>query len=276
MTDTHDTMAAGSDVRGVIVDLDGTVYRGDTLVPGAAEAIRALRNRRVSVCFCSNDPTKTPAEYVERLAGMGIDADASLILPASTVTRDYLRENHAAESTYLVGSASLGSYLRESGQRLVDDPRDASVFVSSWDEAFDYDTLNDALAGVDDGTTFLGTDPDRTVPTGDGLMPGSGAITGSIARTVGREPDHVLGKPSPEAAEAALDRLGVPAEDCLVVGDRLDTDLAMGARFGMGTALVLTGVARRSDVPDSDVDPDFVLDSLADLPSTLTRGSAHS
>jgi len=270
MTDTDDTMAARSEVRGVVVDLDGTVYRGDTLVRGAAEAVRTLRDRGVRVCFCSNNPTKTPAEYVARLAGMGIGADESLILPASTVTRDYLRENHADESTYLVGSGSLGSHLRESGQRLVDDPRDASVFVSSWDEAFDYDTLNDALAGIDDETTFLGTDPDRTVPTGDGLMPGSGAITGSIARTVGREPDHVLGKPSPEAAEAALDRLGVPAENCLVVGDRLDTDLAMGERFGMETALVLTGVARSGDVPDSDVDPDLVLDSLADLPSTLT------
>ncbi|WP_459194128.1 HAD-IIA family hydrolase [Halosimplex sp. J119] len=258
-----------SEVRGVIVDLDGTVYRGEGVLPGAADALAELRSRGIRLCFCSNNPTKTPAEYVERLAGMGIEADESEILPASTVTRDFLRDHYPDEPTYLVGSASLAAYLRESGQRLVDDPREASVFVSSWDETFDYAAMTDALAGIDAETTFVGTDPDRTIPTADGFVPGSGAITGAIARTVGREPDRVLGKPSPEAAEDALDRLGVPPEECLVVGDRLNTDLAMGANQGMATALVLTGVSDRADAAGSEVDPDYVLDSLADLPAVL-------
>jgi HAD superfamily hydrolase (TIGR01450 family) len=256
-------------VRGVVVDLDGTVYRGEGAIPGAADALARLRERGIAVCFCSNNPTKTPAEYVERLAGMGIEADESEILPASTVTRDYLREHHPDDPTYLLGSDSLAAYLRESGQRLVDDPRDATVFVSSWDERFDYGDMQDALAAIDGETVFLGTDPDRTVPTDEGLMPGSGAVTGAVARTVGREPDRVLGKPSPEAAEDALARLGVPAEQCLVVGDRLNTDLAMGANTGMTTALVLTGVSDRDDTAASEVDPDYVLDSLADLPSVI-------
>ncbi|WP_415381976.1 HAD-IIA family hydrolase [Halosimplex sp. TS25] len=269
MTDTAEPTRDLSEVRGVIVDLDGTVYRGEGVLPGAADAIAELRSRGIRVCFCSNNPTKTPAEYVDRLAGMGIEADESMILPASTVTRDFLRDHNADDPTYLVGSASLADYLRESGQHLVEDPAEASVFVSSWDETFDYAAMTDALAGIDDGTTFLGTDPDRTIPTADGFVPGSGAITGAIARTVGREPDRVLGKPSPEATADALDRLGVPAENCLVVGDRLDTDLAMGARNGMATALVLTGVSDRADAAESEVDPDFVLDSLADLPSVI-------
>jgi 4-nitrophenyl phosphatase len=256
-------------IEGVVLDLDGTVYRGEGALPGAAEAVAALRDEGVAVCFCSNNPTKTPAEYVHRLGGMGIEADESEILPASTVTRDYLRDRNPNDPTYLLGSDSLGEYLRESGQRLVDDPREADVFVASWDDRFDYGHMREALVGIDEQTVFLGTDPDRTIPTAEGLVPGSGAIIGAVARTVGREPERVLGKPSPEAAEDALGRLGVPAEDCLVVGDRLDTDLRMGADHGMSTALVLTGVSARADAADSDVDPDAVLDSLAELPTLL-------
>jgi len=256
-------------IRGAIVDLDGCVYRGQSAIPGAPAAIERLRERGVDVLFCSNNPTKTPAEYVERFTGFDIDIDERMVLPASTVTRDYLREHHPDAPTYLVGSDSLREYLADGGQSLVEDPRDATVFVASWDDRFDYDVMHDALAAIDDGTTFLGTDPDRTVPTGDGLMPGSGAITAAIAGTVGREPDRVLGKPADETARAALSRLGVPAEDCIVVGDRLDTDLAMGERNGMTTVLVRSGVSDDGDVATSEVDPDYVLDSLADLPDAL-------
>jgi len=220
-------------IEGLVLDLDGTVYRGDDPLPGAVETIQVLRDRGVGLVFCSNNPTKTPAEYVDHLAGMGIDADESEILPASTVLRDYLRDHHADEPTYLVGAPSLGAYLEGAGQHLVADPTAASVFVASWDRSFDYETMTAALAGIDDETTFLGSDPDRTVPTADSLEPGSGAIINAVAGTVGRDPDRVLGKPSTEAAEAALARLGVPATNCLVVGDRLDTDLAMGATHGM-------------------------------------------
>jgi len=269
MTSASDQTADRPSVRGVIVDLDGTVYRGDGAIPGAVEAIERIREQGIRVCFCSNNPTKSPAEYVDRLAGFGIDASPSMILPASTVTRAYLRTHHPDAPTYLVGSDSFGAYLRAAGQELVEDPQDATVFVSSWDQQFDYETMKAALAGIDDETTFLGSDPDRTVPSETGLEPGSGAITGAIARTVGREPDHVLGKPSTEAADAALERLDVAAEHCLVVGDRLNTDLAMGARHGMQTALVCTGVSARSEVPNSEITPDLVLDSLADLPEQL-------
>lgn len=256
-------------IEGVIVDLDGTVYRGGDLIPGVATAIRTLRDRGIALVFCSNNPTKTPVEYVDHLAGMGIDAAEAEILPASTILRDYLREHHADEATYLVGAPSLAGYLETAGQSLVEDPETATVFVASWDLNFDYGTMQAALDCIGPETTFIGSDPDRTVPTADGFQPGSGAIINAVAGTVGRDPDRVLGKPSTVAAEAALERLGVPAGNCLVVGDRLDTDLAMGQAQGMSTALVTTGVSSRADLADSDVDPDYVLDSLADLPDRL-------
>ena len=262
------TAIEGRDLAGVVLDLDGTVYRAGDPIPGAVDAIARLREAGYSVVFCSNNPTKTPLEYADRLTEMGVDCDPEDVVPASTVTRDYLRRNHAGETTYLVGAPSLERYLEDAGQDLTDSP-EASVFVASWDEKFDYDEMQAALDCIDEDTTFLGTDPDRTVPDEDGFMPGSGAVIAAVAGTVGRDPDRVLGKPSEEAARAVLDRLGLSPEQCLVVGDRLDTDLAMGARQGMATALVATGVTDPAEVSHAAVDPDYVLDSLAELPDRL-------
>jgi len=262
-------------VAGVVVDLDGTVYRAGEPIPGAVEAIERLRELGIAVIFCSNNPTKTPTEYAERLGSMGIECDPEDVVPASTVTRDYLREHHPDDPTYLVGAPSLRTYLEDAGLDIVDTAA-ASVLVASWDETFDYDEMQVALDCIDEDTTFLGTDPDRTVPDDGGLMPGSGAVIAAVAGTVGRDPDRVLGKPSDEAADAVLDRLGLPAERCLVVGDRLDTDLAMGASRGMTTALVGTGVTDVTAISNGTgsgqygaVDPDYVLDSLADLPGRI-------
>ena len=262
------TDSDGCDLAGVVLDLDGTVYRAGEPIPGAVEAIDRLREAGYSVVFCSNTPTKTPAEYADLLSEMGVECGPDDVVPASTVTREYLRRHHPEEPTYLVGAPSLAAYFEAAGQELTDAP-DASVFVASWDERFDYDEMQAALDCIGEDTTFLGTDPDRTVPDEDGFMPGSGAIIAAVAGTVGRDPDRVLGKPSEEAARAVLDRLDLPAERCLVVGDRLDTDLAMGADLGMATALVATGVTDPAEVTHAPVEPDYVLDSLAELPDRL-------
>lgn len=262
------TDSDGRDLDGVVLDLDGTVYRAGDPIPGAVDAIDRLREAGYRVVFCSNNPTKTPTAYADLLTGMGIGCDPADVVPASTVTRDYLRCHHPDEPTYLLGAPALARYLEAAGQDLTDSP-DASVFVASWDEHFDYDDMRAALDCIDDETTFLGTDPDRTVPDDTGLMPGSGAVIAAVAGTVGRDPDRVLGKPSAEAIEAVRDRLGHPTERCLVVGDRLDTDLAMGSKGGMATALVATGVTDPSDLPHATVEPDYVLDSLAALPERL-------
>jgi 4-nitrophenyl phosphatase len=126
--------------------------------------------------------------------------------------------------------------------------------------------MTDAYRAVADGGAFVGSDPDVVIPAGDGRMvPGSGAIVNACAGVLEREPDHVLGKPSPEAVEMARKAMGVPLEECLVVGDRLNTDLAFGERAGMTTVLVRTGVTDDRRLAGSDLDPDYVLDSLADI-----------
>ncbi|AQL41344.1 HAD family hydrolase [Halorientalis sp. IM1011] len=257
--------------RGVVLDLDGTVYRGGELLPGAAETVDAIRELGLSLCCFSNNPTKTRAAYVDRLAGLEIEIDESEVLSAGTVTTDYLVDEHAGDDCFLIGSPGLREQLVDAGVSLTDEPTTADVVVASWDREFDYDDMTDGLRALEDpSTAFVGSDPDRTVPASGGRsVPGSGAIIGAVAAVADRDPDRVLGKPSPESIAAVEDAIGVAPGECLLVGDRLDTDIAMGERAGMTTALVLTGAADRDDVAESDVRPDHVLDGIGDVPDLL-------
>jgi 4-nitrophenyl phosphatase len=251
---------------GVVLDLDGTVYRGGSPIPGAPEAIQRLRDRGLSVLFFSNNPTKTRADYATRLREMGIEASEDEVLSAGTVTTEYLREHHTADPTYVLGAPGLYEQLEAADLTLTDDKEATEVLVTSWTDDFDYRAMTLAYRAGKDGATFLGTDPDRLVPaSGDRMVPGSGAITNAVAGVLEREPDHVLGKPSEEAVRLAHEALGVPLSECLVVGDRLNTDLALGERAGMTTVLVRTGVTTDAHLETTDLSPDYVLDSLADL-----------
>lgn len=256
--------------RGAVIDLDGTIYRGTEALPGAREAITTLRERGVSLLFFSNNPTKTPAEYVDRLADLGIDARPEEIVSAASVTTSYLAREHDDDRLFVVGSSGLYAQLEDAGLVLTDEVGAADVLVASYDRTFDYDRLTEALWVLDGGAAFVGTDPDVTVPQGDGpMVPGSGAIIGAIAGVAGRDPEIVVGKPSTEAIETAIDALDVPPEECLVIGDRLHTDIELGTRAGMTTALVLTGVTSRATLADAEPTPDYVLESIGEVESIL-------
>jgi 4-nitrophenyl phosphatase len=258
--------------RGAVLDLDGTVLRGGALLPGASEAVAALRDRLDRVLFLTNNPTKPPDEYAARLCDLGIDAAPEDVVTAATATVAYLREHHTGEPVLPIAEASIADQLADAGVDLTDDPERAAVVVAGYDREFHYRDLQAALDAFADGkTAFVGTDPDVTVPTEDGLKPGSGAIVRAVAGVAERDPDAVLGKPSATTARLLADRLGVPPGDCLLVGDRLDTDVAMGERVGMTTVLVRTGVDGDADIGDSDVQPDHVVDSLGDVPGLLAE-----
>ncbi|MFB6296780.1 MAG: HAD-IIA family hydrolase [Halobacteriales archaeon] len=256
-------------IAGAIIDLDGTVYRGESLLPGADRGIQALRAAGIETLFVSNNPTEPPETYAESLAGMGIDVDPKSILTSGVVTREYLERQHAGESVYVVGEDGLREQL--SGRRLVEDPIGADVVVASVDREFTYDRLAEAArAFVAGDPAFVGTDPDRLIPADDDrLLPGSGAIVGAIAATVDRDPDPMLGKPSRETARAVLDRIDADSAACLVIGDRLDTDVALGERIGARTALVRTGIHGEADIEDYEATPDHVIDSLGEVGTLL-------
>jgi 4-nitrophenyl phosphatase len=256
---------------GAIVDLDGTVYRGGELLPGSKTGIATLREAGFDVLFFSNNPIKDGVAYAESLSEMGIPVTPDETCSSGVVTTDYLTREHADDEILCLGAECLREQLLSAGLALTDDPERCDVLVASWTPEFAYGDMQNALDAVDDDTIFLGTDPDRTVPMDDGAMPGSGAIIGAVAAAVGRDPDAILGKPSEVAVEVALDRLDVPAHQCLVVGDRLDTDIAMGERVGMTTALVLTGVTDYADLATSDYRPDYVLEGLSDVETVLAE-----
>jgi 4-nitrophenyl phosphatase len=256
--------------RGVVLDVDGTVLRGDDPIPGAAEGLDRLAADGLRRLFVSNNPTKRPPAYAERLRRAGFDATPDEVVTAGTITTAYLAAEHAADALFVVGEPALVEQLADAGLTVVDDERRADVVVVSIDRSFDYDRLTAALrACAGEDVALVGTDPDMVIPAAEGDVPGSGAIINAVAGVTGREPDVVLGKPSTQALDVVRDRLDVPPEECLVVGDRLDTDVALGERAGMTTALVRTGVAADVHLVDSDVRPDYVLDSLADVGTIL-------
>ncbi|MFB6102877.1 MAG: HAD-IIA family hydrolase [Haloplanus sp.] len=256
--------------RGVVLDVDGTVVRGDEPIPGATEGIERLNTAGLRRLFVSNNPTKRPPAYADRLGRAGFDVAPEEIVTAGTITTSYLAERHADDALFVVGERALVEQLTDAGLTVVTDETRADTVVVSIDRSFDYERLCAALRACADGeATLVGTDPDMVIPAAEGDLPGSGAIINAVAGVVGRDPDVVLGKPSDPALRVVRDHLGVAPESCLVVGDRLDTDVALGERAGMTTALVRTGVTDDDDLAASDVTPDYVLDSLADIGTVL-------
>ena len=272
-------------IRGVIFDVDGTVVRGDDPLPGAAAGVGAVDEAGLSRLFVSNNPTKPPAAYERRLGRAGIPVGTDEVLTAGSVTADYLSTHHSTDAVAVVGEQSLVELVRDVGvdARRIDggiatdldstdheDPTRPDVLVASIDREFHYDTLRTCLWLLADASvTFLGTDPDIVIPASHADVPGSGAMIDAIANVVGRDPHAILGKPGATMRDAALDRLGLDPEELLIVGDRLDTDIALGEESGMTTALVRTGVTNDAALAASSIHPDHVLDSLAELRSIL-------
>lgn len=269
--------------RGALLDVDGTVVRGERQLPGADEGLAALSDRGIARLFVSNNPTRRPADYAEKLRNAGIDATAEEVITAATTTVEYLQRNHAGGRVYLVGEQGLQEQLTDAGfavdvagntepsvTEAAPHPAEPDVAVVSIDREFDYGTLSAALQVVRQREVpIVGTDPDAVIPAAEGDVPGSGAFIAAVADVAEREPAAVLGKPHALTRELALERLSVPSESCLVVGDRLDTDIALGAASGMTTVLVRSGVTDDARLARSPVTPDYVVDSLAALPAVL-------
>jgi HAD superfamily hydrolase (TIGR01450 family) len=250
--------------RGWLLDLDGTVYLGEALIPGAAETIAALRADGRRVAFLSNKPLQTRAEYAAKLTRLGVPADAEDVINSSLVLARHLTALDPGAPVFVIGEPPLVAELRAHGLEVRVDHR-VSWVVIAFDRTFDYAKLNTALQAVRQGARLIATNPDRTCPVEGGEIPDCAGMTAAVEAVTGRTVEIVVGKPSPIMLEVALARLNVSAADTVIVGDRIETDIVMGKRLGLGTVLVLSGVTRADDPRVAEMVPDLVLPSIREL-----------
>jgi len=258
--------------KGFIFDLDGTIYLGDRLIPGADEVVESIRAAGKGVVFLSNKPLERRRSYADKLAKLGIPATEDDVVNSSYVMAQYLKNERPDATVYCIGEPPMIEELESVGLRVITDPTgrysEIDLVVAAFDRTFDYRKLNHALQAIKAGAGFVATNPDRTCPVDGGEIPDCAAIIGAIEGCTGKKVEIVVGKPNPLMLKAAADRLGVAVEQCIMVGDRLETDVQMGIDAGMATAAVLTGVSDRSFVERFKAQkggPTFVLESVRDM-----------
>jgi phosphoglycolate/pyridoxal phosphate phosphatase family enzyme len=254
-----------------VFDMDGVLFRMDDPLPGAAETISRLKSRGDLVYYLTNNSSKSRADYVQKLSQFSIPATEDQIMTSAyALGRLFMERNASGASVYVVGEQGLRDELTQVGMRIVDYEAEIRIdyVVAGWDRQFTYGKLTDAHLAIAAGAEFIATNRDATYPDAGGrTLPGGGAIVAAIETCSGVRP-RTIGKPEPYTLELILRTSGARPDECMVIGDRLDTDIAIGKRVGTQTALVLTGVSTREEAaaaPDS-LHPDFVWETLLEMP----------
>lgn len=250
----------------LMCDLDGVIYRGDEVVPGAPDTIAELRADGVRILFCTNNSRSTIAGYIAKLGHFGIEVAPEEILTSALVTAESLQQRgFAGKTAIVVGGEGVSQALSDVCISVKDDPAVtvADLVVVGWDPGFTYEAMRRASMAVRRGALLIATNNDASFPAPDGLWPGAGAILASIETAAGVRAE-VFGKPHAPMMQAAAARLE-GARSIAVVGDRPDTDLAGGAALGWTTILVLSGVTTADEVPALSPVPDHVLGSITEL-----------
>ena len=250
-----------------IFDLDGTIYLGDGLLPGAKRLIEGLRANGKVVKFLSNNPTKDPHMYQEKLERLGLPTSLDDIANTVVTTTRWLTDHHPDAKLFVIGEEPLQRALRGAGFTLTDDPEQIDIVISSYDRGFDYRKLQIAFDAIwfHKRAFLIQTNPDRFCPFPGGRgEPDCAAIVAAIEACTGTKCRLNLGKPDPIMLHAALAGLDVEPERAVMVGDRLQTDIQMALDTDMLSALVLTGEATADDVAvlDDAHQPSYVLDRI--------------
>ncbi len=254
-----------------IFDMDGTIYLGKTVFDFAIRFIEHLRTSGRRVLFFTNNASHSTAFYMEKLTRLGFSPTPGEIMSSADVTVAYLQKHYPGKSVYLVGTAQLCDHFRGAGIRLADGSEDAvDIVVSSFDTELTYDKLYNATRFIRHGATYLCTHPDFNCPTDTDPLPDSGAIAALITASTGVSPRY-LGKPYPEVVEMIEVVTGIPRADTCIFGDRLYTDIALGAHNGVTSVLVLTGegTLEEAEVLPAGDKPAYIFPSLAEVDKEL-------
>ena len=249
-------------IRLFVLDLDGTVSLGDRLLPGAAEMITRARSLGRRILFFTNNTSRSPLEYVERLNRMGLAVTRADILTAGDVTVHYLRQHHPDARVFLLGVPALRESFAAGGIRLVEE--DPDLVVAGFDKTLTYERLEKACVFLRRGAGFLATHPDINCPTEAEPIPDCGAICAAITASTGRTP-RCLGKPAAETVELVEAVSGLRRESIAFVGDRLYTDVACGINAGIDSIFVLSGEGVMGDMAKYRLNPTWVYEDIAQI-----------
>ena len=252
---------------GLILDIDGTILRGNQAIPGAKEFIAELRRQGHLVVYVTN-ALESPSEQAERLSSAGVPATTDEIITAPQVLKAYLLQHLPDATIYVISDPPLPQELGLD-YHISEDPNEIDAVVVSCDRNFNFHKLNIGFQALRCGAQFLAVNADATCPLPDGEIPDAGAVIGALEGCSNRKLDQVFGKPSSLIVKAALERLKLSTRECLIVGDSLESDISMGQQAGITTALVLTGVTQRENLVMAPVQPDYVLESITELPVLL-------
>ena len=254
-----------STIKALILDMDGVIWKGDAPIGDLPATFKRIRERGLKFVFATNNGTKTPDEYKEKLKELGVEIQADQVVTSALGIAFLMAQKHPkGTKIFLIGENGMRAALEEKGFEILDveNAPKADAVVMGIDRSINFQKVAEATLLVRAGRPFYTTNTDRTFPTPRGEIPGSGSWLSVVISATGIEP-IVAGKPFPYLMELSLERLGTSKEETLVVGDRLETDIAAGKSVGCPTAFVLSGVSKLEEARDWE--PSIIADSLAKL-----------
>ena len=254
-------------IKCFVVDMDGTFYLGNSLLPGAGEFAECVKKSGKRFFFFTNNSSHNEEECLEKLRKYGYDAEDGTVIISSHVTIDFLKRNRPGKSVYLVGNSNLTGDFIKAGITLTDENPD--IVILGFDTEMTYEKLNKACNFIAEGKEYIATHPDVNCPLKDGFMPDVGAFIALIKASTGREPDLIMGKPYAFTVDYVTNRIGCKREEVAFVGDRLETDIAIGVKNGLKAVLVYTGVTTPEMYEKSDIKATAAFENIGELGKAL-------
>ena len=248
--------------KNYLIDMDGVLVRGRTLVPGADRFIERLKARGAEYLVLTNNPLYTPGDLAHRLQTAGLDIPTERIFTSAIATAHFLQSQKPNSTAFVIGESGLTEAIHNVGYVITDHTPDYVVLGET--HTYNLELITKAIRLVAAGAHFIATNPDPSGPAEGGLVPACGAMAALIEKASGVNPFFV-GKPNPLMMRTALNYLGVHSENTVMIGDRMDTDIIAGVESGIETILVLSGVTRREDVARYPYQPTHVVESVAEI-----------
>lgn len=248
--------------KNFLIDMDGVLVSGSTLIPGADAFINRLRESGTKFLLLTNNSRHTPRDLAFNLQKIGLNISEENIFTSALATARFLHMQKPNGTAYVIGESGLTAALHQVGYIITEHNPDYVVLGET--VSYNFDQITRAVRLILQGARFIGTNPDATGPSETGIVPACGAMAALIATATGVQPFFV-GKPNPLMMRSALNYLEVHSEDTMMIGDRMDTDMIAGVQSGIGTILVLSGVTRLEAVDRFPYVPNYVVGSVADI-----------